>query len=90
MAIIIRDHDGFCIRATCNVIELIALREETCAQAVYRAVEFAADLGSQRLTIKNEDISLMKILCEGESTFAGFGNLVFDIRCTSHRPTHYA
>lgn len=46
MAIIIRDHDGFYIGATCNVIELIALREETCAQAVYQAIEFAADLGS--------------------------------------------
>lgn len=89
MAIIIRDHDGFCIRVICNDIELIALREETCAQAVYRAVEFAADLGSQRLTIKNEDISLMKILCEGEPTFAEFGHLVFDIRCTSRRPTRY-
>lgn len=46
MAIIIRDHDGFYIGAICNVIELIALREETCAQAVYQAIEFAADLGS--------------------------------------------
>lgn len=90
MAIIIRDHDSFCIGAICNVIELIALREETCAQAVYQAVKFAADLGSQTLTINNEDISLMKILREGEPTLAEFGHLVFDIRCTGCRPTRCA
>ena len=77
---IIRDWRGANLGALSMPILLSSTIAELEALACLRVVQFAANLGLQRVIFKGDSTTIISAVSHGSSVMASFGNIIDDVR----------
>ena len=77
---IVRDWRGANLGALSMPVSLSSTVAELEALACLGAVQFAADLGLQRVIFEGDSTTIISAVSQGSSVLASFGNIIDDVR----------